>query len=922
MGTHAHGAERRVGEYSRGVAEPRNNTYEPFFGPPNAKIDYDPSDQMAHEALFLPDAYKGRNFYIRDTIINMICNNNAFISFYVLPWKEQDNPEVRWDEITFNKTLLDIQPEQGVPRYVTLEKEQHSDRMIRRGLALYLNHGFQNTPSGYTEYINKLKIIASAAQETCDQAGVIAILRSKNEYVGNVRASIRMATSPYDMFKFELWRWAVVQTTRRGWHILHEEASRAMRADGITPDVWLLPPRMRSFAAYGDPGENEMYRAGEKAARANIDLGADNYVQFHGCKAYEITAYTLGDSRTLDPLNRNRMVGSHYVVPFYDLKKHNAGGMSDLFPVGGDGAIQHYSYDADQFVSGSWEHMNKQSNFYRAYEILGRNYQWAGDREKSVFHGYMRGLWMHHQIDLARTGAESGQLAAEITNDRANVYLPRFIRLQSAQGPVVPPNGEPLLANPAASAIEDAVDECLRARYPTMDAHAHGNCAATWGATVHAATGNESLAYAATRRALVDRATESILAVVDVDSLESAAEYFAPAVDFNDPTSYARLLTDTYLSPTSDTGVFANMIEGCQQLALEHAHTMRANPAGAQAHVSIAATEGTEGIEGTVASCGFDLLVVQPFKRFTMGTAVLLKAGSELGNTFRGWTDFQLADNIIAKTHIGHFTMWHASVVTNAKMMFLCEDVFCNNYLGGGGGKVLSWEHLEAFRRRPLQTMMLHNASLICLPVPVGAMNPSDHRPRINNPLSLTGFLDPTMREASGHTGSGAGVHIGDYVEDGTSRQTLRLLDGLYQSRLKAEYPLGATPADRTRFEYTYPRPLQSEDTGRVTADTGAQFSSIFNELFRFSQMNHESDYEAIGLYEVSGRQINTVTFQGMQHTRDPHNNSWRVTQTNSGHFGPDGIYEGARKICTGRLEPFKEMNYQSATSNGMLSVC
>merc|ERR1719388_599621 len=70
---------------------------------------------------------------------------------------------------------------------------------------------------------------------------------------------------------------------------------------------------------------------------------------------------------------------------------------------------------------------------------------------------------------------------------------------------------------------------------------------------------------------------------------------------------------------------------------------------------------------------------MRPFRQYTMGTGVLCKKGNELGNTFRGWADFQLTDNIIAKTHIGHFTFWHASVVTNPKCLFLAEDIFCTN---------------------------------------------------------------------------------------------------------------------------------------------------------------------------------------------------------------------------------------------------
>jgi len=59
---------------------------------------------------------------------------------------------------------------------------------------------------------------------------------------------------------------------------------------------------------------------------------------------------------------------------------------------------------------------------------------------------------------------------------------------------------------------------------------------------------------------------------------------------------------------------------------------------------------------------GWDWLCFRPFRQYTMGTGILLKRGNELGNTFRGWADFQLTDNIIAKTHIGHFTFWHVRV--------------------------------------------------------------------------------------------------------------------------------------------------------------------------------------------------------------------------------------------------------------------
>ena len=46
-----------------------------------------------------------------------------------------------------------MEPEQGIPRYVTVERETHTDYMVRRGLALIVNHGFAATPGGQKDFM-------------------------------------------------------------------------------------------------------------------------------------------------------------------------------------------------------------------------------------------------------------------------------------------------------------------------------------------------------------------------------------------------------------------------------------------------------------------------------------------------------------------------------------------------------------------------------------------------------------------------------------------------------------------------------------------------------------------------------------------------------------------------------------------------
>ena len=107
------------------------------------------------------------------------------------------------------------------------------------GLALIVNHGFAATPGGQKDFMYKVATIAGefppnsnicdnvhtiftlhllgAVQETCDQSGLVALLRSKNEYRGHLMESIRTAADAYDMFHQELWRFGIIQHSERGW---------------------------------------------------------------------------------------------------------------------------------------------------------------------------------------------------------------------------------------------------------------------------------------------------------------------------------------------------------------------------------------------------------------------------------------------------------------------------------------------------------------------------------------------------------------------------------------------------------------------------------------------------------------------------------------------------------------------------------
>jgi len=73
-----------------------------------------------------------------------------------------------------------------------------------------------------------------------------------------------------------------------------------------------------------------------------------------------------------------------------------------------------------------------------------------------------------------------------------------------------------------------------------------------------------------------------------------------------------------------------------------------------------------------------------------MATAMLLKGGEELGQTLHGHHDFQLTDDVIHKTHIGHYTFYSKSVVREPKLVYHAEDIYCCEYDGGENTKFIT----------------------------------------------------------------------------------------------------------------------------------------------------------------------------------------------------------------------------------------
>ena len=329
---------------SVGTGSP-NHALQPFFG--SVEPQYQKmlaEDKFAHETFNLPKAYQGKNKHLETVLDYLITEEDAWYTSTVLPWVLTDDLSVKWDIFRFNKTLMDLEPHQGVPRYVTAERESRSDRLVRRGLAFIIEHGFYKTDQGRQHYLMNLRQIVDSVNETAYHGVIHALLSCKNHYKEWERQHGPTVTRPCQLLRKQRRRWAVVQKQERGLYLLDAELKDQMKYEGVTPNVWILPSKMSIYVTMVPSAEVEFYRKGAGAS-ANLEKGPGNLLSFRGSKVFETRPFDIdfiGEPRDL--LVRERQIGEYFVFP----NQHEVGGEEknrDIFI---------YSMDTDNFERQSF----------------------------------------------------------------------------------------------------------------------------------------------------------------------------------------------------------------------------------------------------------------------------------------------------------------------------------------------------------------------------------------------------------------------------------------------------------------------------------------------------------------------------------------------------------------------------------------
>lgn len=292
----------------------KDTTWETYFGKP--LIPYERADnQLSHETYNLPKSYEGKNKHLEDVLDFMIRKEDEFYTSKLLPWSFTEDLHVQWEIFRFNRTLMDVEPEQGIPRLVTAETERRSDNLLRRGLAFIIEHGFMTTDRGRRHFMMNLQQITDAVHTTAYFGVMQALLSAKQHYKGWRRETDRTAKRPRNLLHHERSTWACVQKTHKGLYVLDAELKHQMKKNNVVPNVWVFPPKMSIYLDMAPREQTEYQLKGPQAAGNLEDDRTQKGIRWRDTEVFEAATFDIdfvNDDHDL--LQRERQCGEFFVM--------------------------------------------------------------------------------------------------------------------------------------------------------------------------------------------------------------------------------------------------------------------------------------------------------------------------------------------------------------------------------------------------------------------------------------------------------------------------------------------------------------------------------------------------------------------------------------------------------------------------------
>lgn len=290
------------------------NKLSKYFGPPQENVKVGAYDKLAIVTNTLPDYYKGRNLFLRDTIDGFIFENNEWMTTLAFPWLYTDEHNIAWNEWHFNATLAGEVPPEGISRLITTSSSGKEAFVVRRGLAFLLEHGFWRTPAGDEQYRRNILGIKQCVQETQNYDVSVAIRFCRNYEKEYKRRKSMLNVPVKQLMAEEIDYFIVCQKGSNKLDYLITKMLKRLAYFKVTPDLMIAPKDFRLYYGKLDPVKTMYYSYGPDGVLA-LKAGPEAPTSIQGMTVVESRYLDISESAPpVDPMLDTFVHGTHYFL--------------------------------------------------------------------------------------------------------------------------------------------------------------------------------------------------------------------------------------------------------------------------------------------------------------------------------------------------------------------------------------------------------------------------------------------------------------------------------------------------------------------------------------------------------------------------------------------------------------------------------
>jgi hypothetical protein len=594
---------------------------------------------------------------------------------FLLPIRQlgaYESINLKWMEINFDHGLAPQVEMEGLARLYTHSKTKRGARAVRRGVAVKIESGFFMTPEGREEWRMQIEQLATVIQRTNEYDVMMTLLNTpmanavygaQKDMSGNSVYGAGKHLSFEARLKLQIEWFGIVNKSvdSRGFSNMCTTLRTTMARDGVEPDAMVVPPNMLGFY-YTSNNDTWEYNSAGPAVAANRKKAEDIGNQ-SGMRLETIQGLKLVDTyvQRMAPGSQEE-AGDLLTVPtqigeFYPVSTENLSVSSKM--VGYTAAhrdVRIYNEDHGRMVTVKYDDCLQNCLRWDGDVLTEKGYD-GEDTSKDMFRYTDGGVvkTTNHFCQMGTTVLHPG-IIDRVLNSVLNVFTPEN---------------------------RERIRLVLQSEYKKNNGGGDG--------------GEDDGEKKVDKKAFLADVLSGKLNMMGITGAPGAL------------AAFNENWLDTKLSVDFDGGVAVGKFKQLESMPILERFIVISfllTPI----HLSELRKMHRNDIYVPI-----DFILCRPYMTYNTSSVIVMKAGSDTGETVVGQQKFEMTSNVADRTLYANYFYYGKAVVKKERNVIVAPHVFIQNYLSGNNTSFVDETHLPQIKQ--MGGLLDSTASLLCFAV-------------------------------------------------------------------------------------------------------------------------------------------------------------------------------------------------------------